>query len=163
MVDNARIDELFAEMWALLPDCDTHHARQKTTELLGLIDSIDARGTDVLDADADARIVGAAQTLMVRNIQTPLPISELAEACGISSTRLKNAFRAVLDTSVFQWYRALRIERAQQLLLETNLPISRVAAAVGYANPSKFSKAFQEHVGESPRTWRSAKHREIAS
>ena len=155
MDDHAHIERLFLEIQELLPDCSAPYIRRKIRELQGVLEERDQAGNMPAYLGDEARIVSDAQALMAANMQPPLTIAQLAEACGTSPTTLKKAFRNVLDTPVFQWYRDLRIEHSKKLLLETDLSIARVAAAVGYANPSKFSRAFQEHEGATPRTWRS--------
>ncbi|WP_296810706.1 AraC family transcriptional regulator [Thiocapsa sp.] len=47
-----------------------------------------------------------------------------------------------------------RFEIAKQLLHDTNLPVADVAAAVQYADPNAFSRAFRSWAGLSPRHWR---------
>ena len=159
MDDGTRIDQLFAEIRALLPSCDALHVRRQIAELQVALELVERSGERPLAADDDAAIVRKAQALMADNIQTPLTIAELANSCDTSPTKLKRTFRSVLDTSVFQWYRTLRIEHSERLLIETDLPIAQIAASVGYANPSKFSRAFQEHTGTTPRSWRSRMRR----
>ncbi len=57
-------------------------------------------------------------------------------------------FQAVLDE--------VRYEAARQLLSETALPASAVAAAVGYAEPASFTHAFRRWSGHTPAQWRAA-------
>lgn len=153
MGGKTQIDILFEELQALLPTCDSHYIRNKLKSVQRGLDALNQENRISLPAD-DVALVQKAQALMARNIQTPLTIAQIAEACGTSPTKLKKAFRIVLDDTVFRWYRALRIERSKRLLVETNLSIARIAALSGYANPSKFSKAFLQQVGASPRDWR---------
>jgi AraC-like DNA-binding protein len=47
---------------------------------------------------------------------------------------------------------------AKQLMQDTRLSLAEVAAALGYAGPSGFSRAFRNWTGMSPRQWRSALH-----
>ena len=47
-----------------------------------------------------------------------------------------------------------RIGEAQTLLITTELPVTRIAAQVGYDNPSHFNAQFSKAVGMSPRTFR---------
>ena len=48
----------------------------------------------------------------------------------------------------------VRIERARQLLSETDLPLDRVAAAVGYEHAEYFSVAFRRQTSETPAAYR---------
>jgi len=57
-------------------------------------------------------------------------------------------------TTFHQLLNQSRFEVAQQLLRETHLPAAEIAAALGYANPGAFSRAFCSWSGKPPRQWR---------
>ncbi len=57
-------------------------------------------------------------------------------------------FRALLQE--------VRFESAQQLLRDTGTPLLRISMALGYANPSVFTRAFQRWSGQAPAAWRAA-------
>ncbi|MHC4915776.1 MAG: helix-turn-helix transcriptional regulator [Planctomycetota bacterium] len=57
-------------------------------------------------------------------------------------------------TSPMNVVKRLRMNRAEELLLNTDAPLKHVAAAVGYETPFSFSKAFKRHAGCSPRGFR---------
>jgi transcriptional regulator GlxA family with amidase domain len=50
------------------------------------------------------------------------------------------------------------MERVQELLASTSLPVGEVAAATGFENPEYLSVMFRRECGMSPREWR-ARHR----
>ena len=91
---------------------------------------------------------------MMGNLATPITITTLATMCGTSPTVLKEAFRETFGQPIYQWYRAYRIKQAAETLKTTDLAIAEVASSVGYANPSKFTKAFSDTMGETPHAWR---------
>ena len=95
-----------------------------------------------------------AQRIMMGNLQTPVTITTLATRCGTSATVLKEAFRETFGEPIYQWYRTYRIKLAAETLKTTDLTIAEVASSVGYANPSKFTKAFADTMGKTPRAWR---------
>lgn len=100
------------------------------------------------------RLALEAQALMMRDLSQPVTISMLAKATGSSPTVLKQAFRTVFGVPIYTWYRSYRIHQAAELLISTNCSIAEAAAAVGYSNPSKFSKAFVDCMGQTPSSWR---------
>ncbi|PDQ22599.1 hypothetical protein CN311_02990 [Mesorhizobium sanjuanii] len=53
-----------------------------------------------------------------------------------------------------QFYRSLRLEKADEILLQSNLPLVEVALATGFSNRSHFSRAFQACFGMGPATRR---------
>lgn len=58
-----------------------------------------------------------------------------------------------------QYLTRRRIGEAQNLLVETDLPISRIAEEVGYDTQNYFNLQFSKHVGMPPRKFRQSLHR----
>jgi len=53
--------------------------------------------------------------------------------------------------------RTVRLEAARQLLRDTKLSVSEISAALGYAEPSVFVRAFQRWAGAAPNQWRTGR------
>ncbi|HET8727360.1 MAG TPA: AraC family transcriptional regulator [Alphaproteobacteria bacterium] len=91
---------------------------------------------------------------IVEHIQSdpaaPLPLPELAADMGLSEHRLERIFRDVLGRSPADFIRGERLSEAQRLLDKGDLPIKQVAARVGYAHVSNFTRAYRAHFGETP-------------
>jgi transcriptional regulator GlxA family with amidase domain len=51
----------------------------------------------------------------------------------------------------------LRIEQAQRLLAQRDVPLAQVALACGFANQSHFTQAFKRQLGLTPRAYRQAR------
>jgi AraC family transcriptional regulator len=83
-----------------------------------------------------------------------LCLAELAALAHLSDDHFLRAFRAAVGQTPHQYVLARRIERAQQLLERTVLPIKSIAHAVGFTGPSHFAAAFRQRVGASPSAWR---------
>ena len=79
-----------------------------------------------------------------------ITIEQLAAELGVGTTALKTSFKTVYGIPIYQYQKDLRLQKAQRLLRETAIPVSDVAAEVGYANPAKFSSAFKNRFGVSP-------------
>ena len=91
-----------------------------------------------------------AVNLMLSNIEEPMRMDELAEACGLNLRRMERMFNAHLDAAPGQFYRRLRLEKARDLLLHTNLPTLEVACLTGFSSSSHFAMAFQRQFGMRP-------------
>ena len=91
-----------------------------------------------------------AAALMAANIEEPLPLEELARMSEISPRQLQRLFQRTLGSTPAQYYVALRLRRARELLQRTALPITRVARACGFRSPCHFSKSFRAAFGTPP-------------
>jgi AraC-like DNA-binding protein len=77
----------------------------------------------------------------------------VAQLFGVSERTLRSRLQAE-GTSLQQLLADARFELAMHLLGDTELPVSRIAAALCYADPAVFSRAFQGWAAMSPRQWR---------
>lgn len=97
-----------------------------------------------------------AQDLMLERLDGKLSIEELAANIGLSASHFVRAFKATTGQSPHQWMAEKRIERAKQLLRESERPLTEIAVSLGYASASHFSSAFRAATGSTPRVWRAA-------
>ncbi len=132
------------------------YLRLKVVELLRLLSHMELAGSVSHPPirQSHRQIAYRAQGELMRDLSTPLTIEQLAQRCESSPTVLKQAFRETFGSPVYAWYRRQRMRRAAELLGDGRLGVSEVAAAVGYSNPSKFSRAFSACMGCSPSAWR---------
>ncbi len=91
-----------------------------------------------------------AITLMSNNTEEPLAHSALAKDVGISTRQLERLFRKYLNTSPKVYYMELRLEKARNLLLQTNMSITEICVACGFNSTSHFSKCYRHQFGLSP-------------
>ncbi|UZD92168.1 GlxA family transcriptional regulator [Cognatishimia activa] len=94
--------------------------------------------------------LGQVIDLMEANIEEPVSPSELAESVGMSTRQLERLFRRYLDRSPKRYYMELRLGRARNLLMQTDMSIINVAIACGFSSPSHFSKCYRTHYGITP-------------
>ncbi len=71
-----------------------------------------------------------------------------------SPGHLARLFREHFDCSFTEYLRELRMHKAVKLLTGGEHPIRRIAALVGYADPSRFAQHFRRRFGISPRAYR---------
>ena len=87
---------------------------------------------------------------MEMNIEEPIRPSALAEQAGMSTRQLERLFRRYLNRSPKRYYMELRLQRARNLLLQTQMSVINVALACGFASPSHFSKCYRAHFERTP-------------
>lgn len=88
-----------------------------------------------------------------------LTVESLSEAFGLSRVQLFRKTKALLGESPNDFIQQLRLKKASQLLLESDLTVAEVAYQAGYSSPGYFSTAFKGRYGCSPSEWREKESR----
>ena len=88
------------------------------------------------------------------NLDQPLTLDAMAAHVGISPLYLARAFKAAIGQSPHQYVLARRIERAKELLRNTEMPIIDVALSVGFSSQSHLSHWMIRHTGITPAVYR---------
>jgi AraC family transcriptional regulator len=93
------------------------------------------------------------------SLAMPLRNRELAALVDFSEFHFNVAFRNSLGASPHEFVIRRRIERAQQLMLSTDMPLCDIAAECGLADQAHLSRLFRKVVGETPAAWRKSRVR----
>ncbi|WP_223421282.1 GlxA family transcriptional regulator [Tateyamaria pelophila] len=88
--------------------------------------------------------------IMEQNIEEPISPSILAKDVGMSTRQLERLFRRYLNRSPKRYYMELRLQKARNLLMQTDMSVINVALACGFASPSHFSKCYRSHYDTTP-------------
>ena len=88
--------------------------------------------------------------IMESNIEEPISPSTLAKDVGMSTRQLERLFRRYLNRSPKRYYMELRLQKARNLLMQTDMSVINVALACGFASPSHFSKCYRAHYDTTP-------------
>ncbi len=87
---------------------------------------------------------------MADNLDEPLSAAQLARHAGLSVRQVERLFLRHLNMTPGRYYSGLRLERARELLRQTNLPILDIAVATGFASHSYFAQSYRQHFGRPP-------------
>ena len=93
-----------------------------------------------------AQVIGRMET----NIEDPISPARLAEEVGMSTRQLERLFRRYLNRSPKRYYMEIRLQKARNLLMQTEMSVINVALACGFASPSHFSKCYRAHYSTTP-------------
>ena len=88
--------------------------------------------------------------IMETAIEDPISPSTLARDVGMSTRQLERLFRRYLNRSPKRYYMELRLQKARNLLMQTDMSVINVALACGFASPSHFSKCYRSHYNTTP-------------
>ena len=101
-----------------------------------------------------SKYVDMAKRYIERNYFLDIKVEELAERIGVDRKYLRNLFTEHLGVSTKDYIMNLRIERAKELLSESDMSVISVASSVGYSDALGFSKIFKKYTGLSPSDYR---------
>jgi AraC-like DNA-binding protein len=92
-----------------------------------------------------------------RHFDSTIRIASLAAEIKLTPSRFSGAFRASFGVSATRYIVRRRLRLAQQLMLNTTLPLAHIAVACGMYDQPQFTRLFQRYVGHSPGAWRRAR------
>ena len=95
------------------------------------------------------KLIAIIQT-MEQNLEEPISPSILAKQAEMSTRQLERLFRRYLDRSPKRYYMELRLQKARNLLLQTEMSVINVALASGFTSPSHFSKCYRSYFNRTP-------------
>ena len=99
--------------------------------------------------------------MMEENIEEPISPSLLAQEVGMSTRQLERLFRRYLDRSPKRYYMELRLQKARNLLMQTDMSVINVALACGFTSPSHFSKCYRSQYDTTPYRERGIQNGEV--
>lgn len=91
-----------------------------------------------------------AIAIMEANIEDPMSPSLIAEELGISTRQLERLFARFLNSTPKHYFMEMRLNRARNLLVQSEQSVTEIAMACGFQTTSHFSKVFRAHFGTSP-------------
>ncbi len=95
-------------------------------------------------------LLNKAVSYILANIKTPLRVSQISHACGVSESYLYRIFSSQLNMSPKDYIFSCKMEYARNLLKEQTMTVTQIAQELGFANANHFSNAFFKHTGVRP-------------
>jgi LacI family transcriptional regulator len=96
----------------------------------------------------------AARAYIAQHACAGVSVKEVAQVMDLTRRTLERSFRQFAGHSPGHEIHLVRLARAQELLRQPNISISRISAMVGFAETASFSKFFHKLEGMSPRAYR---------
>ncbi len=122
----------------------------------------DSKNRDISELSADVLSPGdeniqRAARYIVENYRRDVGLTEVAEYVNMSSTYFSKKFKEVTGFGFKEYLLNLRIKRASELLLETNLSVTEIAYESGFNDSNYFGDVFKKSKGISPLGYRKNK------
>ena len=154
----ALYDIMFRYLSTERPDCEVFCHRL----MLALLDrALTITGSLSLRMPSNPELGSLArqvQEYIDHHFREPLTLQDLGDALHASPYYLSHVFKEASGYSPMQYLTRRRIGEAQNLLVETDLPIARIAEQVGYDTQNYFNLQFSKYVGMPPRKFRQSLH-----
>lgn len=106
--------------------------------------------------DATRRLAARYTTLLERDFRSGMGVADFASALGVTPTHLTRCCKQACGRPASALLHDRLIFEARKLLIETKIPVGRIAQSLGFTSPAYFTRAFQHQVGRSPSAFRRA-------
>lgn len=127
--------------------------------LLGLIDT-SRQSEDIQDITDGSAVEKAMKIIMLKFTDPMFGLSALSEMVGCSNTYLSTQFKAHYGINVSRFIQNLRIEKAKEMLLNTDMRVKDIALAVGFSSDIAFLRVFKKAENTTPGAMRREAGRE---
>lgn len=102
----------------------------------------------------DDEDIVAAQAWLAERLDKPFQLQELASVVGLTERTLARRFVQATGESPKQYWLQLRLQRAEELLRESNLTVQEIAELLGFTDASYFIKLFRQRAAVTPADYR---------
>lgn len=94
---------------------------------------------------------------MNAHIYERLSVSEICDILHYNKSYIFRQFKKTTQNSLMAYFIKLKINKAKQILRDSDMSISSISEALSFDNPNYFSKSFKKHTGYTPSTYRKIK------
>jgi len=109
---------------------------------------------EIPTSDFSAYRLHRIMNLILERPEEDHSLDRLAAMAGVTPTHFCRLFGKATGISPHQYVLKARLDRAQQLLVQTDMSLGAIAAALGFLSPSHFSRAFRSYAGMAPSAFR---------
>lgn len=126
------------------------------SDIVKLIEHYLSLVTDIFQQEQNASNYAIYQVVQYIHMHynEDLTLNTLADLVYLNPNYLSNVFSQVTGCTLNKYIKQIRMEKAQELLLHTNMKVTDISQAIGYPNTSYFCKSFQKLFGTTPERFR---------
>jgi AraC-like DNA-binding protein len=95
-----------------------------------------------------------ARKILDENFDKHITIPLLARQAGINEAKLKEGFKELFGHSIHAYLLQLRLEKAKQLLQNSDLSVTDITYHIGYSHVTHFTTMFKKETKLTPTEWR---------
>lgn len=109
---------------------------------------------EISDLSLDKKLIKKAICIVHKNLlEENFSVEILATEIGMSRTHLHRKLKSITDQSASEFIRNIRLEKAKELMKNSELKINEIGYAVGFNSHTYFTKSFKKYVGLSPQEY----------
>ncbi len=101
--------------------------------------------------------ISAIQSYIHKNYMHKLDVKHIARKFYFSPNYFSRVFRKATGTGFNTYLNCYRVEKAGEMLLETDLSVSEIAFLTGFGSISQFNRVFRSVTNKTPKEWRQDK------
>ena len=133
------------------------YLKGKVYELLSLYfnptEATDVAECPFLVDEENVRKIRNAKKIVLDRMTNPPSLQDLADEIGLSLKKLKEGFKQLYGSTVYQFILDHKMNHARQLLGSGSYNVNEVALQLGYSNSSHFIDAFKKKFGTTPKKY----------
>lgn len=99
-------------------------------------------------------LIGASQNYIHNNFERDISIGDIAKFIFLSKSYFAKAFKDEIGTSPMNYLLKIRVQRAKELLSETDVKICDIALNIGFSNQQRFNEIFKKYTNVTPLKYR---------
>jgi len=145
-----KYNELYYETLYFCRSCPYSEKKEEiVTNITKLVDLCEQINTERM-----VKSLSYIQVVEERYCQEDFSIADLADEFDVSISYMSKLFKQGQNMNFTDYLWMLRLRRAKELLLTTNMTVDEISVAVGYSNTSSFRRKFKAETGISPSQFR---------
>lgn len=102
----------------------------------------------------DTKPIREAKQYMQQNYNNPITLEEVSERVGFNTTYFCSLFKKDTGSTFLEYLSEIRLNKAKNLLKETNFNVAAICEQVGYSDVKHFTKIFTKFTGLKPNEYR---------
>lgn len=128
-----------------------YHIDQRQKKRKQFQQSYEIKPSEINITSLDDKFLAKVKAITEENMQEPdFSVEKLSSEVGISRAHLYNKLLALTGKTPIEYIRIMRIRRAAQLLVKSQLTVMEIAYKVGFNDPRYFTKHFKNEYNMTP-------------
>jgi len=139
----------------LLDNINNMLETQEMREIKRLMELLEKSFLDISDKDKSLNLIDRVRQYIDDHFhESSLSIVEIADNLDISAGHLSRSYKKESGETLLNYINNKRIEKAKNLLIDTDKPLQEIVRAIGYLDVSSFYRKFKSTEGLTPGAYR---------